>query len=155
MSQRLSKFQQWVYSTQTGFLAAFWLLFVRATVCSRAVGGHVANIFHLLVFDPTLGTGKLFKKKLHLIYAELGLFAERKPVMACWCFGAAQQFWQVAGLKSEDLFRSSTTKLLRFHKCFPCIQNDYKCASKDGGLSFQSKVNQILFETHHRADLDI
>lgn len=39
--------------------------------------------FTFFVFDPTLGTGKLFKKKLCLIYAELGLFAERKLIMAC------------------------------------------------------------------------
>lgn len=42
----------------------FWLLFVPATECSSgAFGGRVADIFNLFVFDPTLGTGKLFKKK--------------------------------------------------------------------------------------------
>lgn len=66
------------------FGSVFWLIFVIATVCGRAFGGHVADIFHLCVFDPTLGTGKLFKKKSCLIYAELGLFAEGKLIMACW-----------------------------------------------------------------------
>lgn len=42
----------------------FWLVLVLAAGCSSALGGHVADIFHLFVFDPTLGTGRLFKNEI-------------------------------------------------------------------------------------------
>lgn len=141
MSQRLPEFQQWVYSTQTGF----WAVFL-AHICTSysmqhwAFGGHVADIFHLFVFDPTLGTGRLLKKKLCLIYAELGLFAEKThygslivgraglhsgAFFGRWCCSAV--LTGLLGWRLGTFFRSSSTQhLLVFHFMFQSVYADPK-----------------------------